>query len=791
MVYKKRKIKVFRGKKKKESIDVVIEKLKKSYEQIDPNAIEKFEHFPLSAPTLKGLKDNKYNVPTEIQRESIGYSLRGEDILGAAKTGSGKTLAFLIPVLEILYCNKWTRTEGLAALIITPTRELAYQIFETLRKIGVHHDFSAGLIIGGKDLKFERKRLDQCNIMICTPGRLLQHMDENPLFDCSNMLVLVLDEADRCLDMGFEQTMNSIIDNLPPERQTLLFSATQTKSVKDLARLSLNNPHFISVHEASKHSTPAGLVQSYMVCELHDKMSLLWSFIKNHLHHKVLVFMSSCKQVKYFYEILCKLRPGTSLLALYGTMHQTKRMAVYESFSRKQRSVLFATDIAARGLDFPAVNWVVQLDCPENANEYIHRAGRTARFQKSGESLLVLLPSELAILEQLENKKIPIQEIKVNPNKLTSVQRTLEATLAKDHILKESAQRAFVSYIKSVFLMKDKSVFDVSALDTDAFARSLGLAIPPRVRFLQKWKKAKELKKKEKETLAQSMVDNLSEKLNKSSDSEVSEVVEDEPQLNRSSFKDSYNFHDDDNSDEENDDLFTVKRKDHNILEADVLESEGELQTDISNKKKKKPLTKAAVAKKMIKKQIKPNQKTVFDETGEAVLDKAKTKVSRLAREYENNDDKGGIDIEQAKQMLREEDVYDKQLFREKVKAKHREEKRKAKEEAKRAEMEGASSSDEASVDLSWLPDPDKVYGKRESGDSDDELNTQSGSVLELESEVDEESSNIHRPPKRKLLTNKNNSKKRRKLEDLDEPINTGLSLMEDEELALKMLDAL
>lgn len=152
-------------------------------------------------------------------------------------------------VLEILYCNKWTRTEGLAALIITPTRELAYQIFETLRKIGIHHDFSAGLIIGkfviiiehnlfiiltiyfigGKDLKFERKRLDQCNIMICTPGRLLQHMDENPLFDCSNMLVLVLDEADRCLDMGFEQTMNSIIENLPPERQTLLFSATQTK----------------------------------------------------------------------------------------------------------------------------------------------------------------------------------------------------------------------------------------------------------------------------------------------------------------------------------------------------------------------------------------------------------------------------------------------------------------------------------------------------------------------------------------------------------------------------------
>ncbi|KAF0760493.1 Uncharacterized protein FWK35_00013004, partial [Aphis craccivora] len=787
MVYKKRKIKVFKPKKKKESIDVVIGKLKESYEQIDPNTIEKFEDFPLSAPTLKGLKENKYFVPTEIQRESIGYSLRGEDILGAAKTGSGKTLAFLIPVLEILYCNKWNRTEGLAALIITPTRELAYQIFETLRKIGIHHDFSAGLIIGGKDLKFERKRLDQCNIMICTPGRLLQHMDENPLFDCSNMLVLVLDEADRCLDMGFQQTMNSIIENLPPERQTLLFSATQTKSVKDLIRLSLSNPHSISVHEESKHSTPSGLVQSYMVCELHDKMSLLWSFIKNHLHHKVLVFMSSCKQVKYFYEILCKLRPGTSLLALYGTMHQTKRMAVYESFSRKQRSVLFATDIAARGLDFPAVNWVVQLDCPENANEYIHRAGRTARFQKSGESLLVLLPSELAILEQLKNKKIPISEIKVNPNKLTSIQRTLEATLAKDHILKESAQRAFVSYIKSVFLMKDKSVFDVSALDTDSFASSLGLAIPPRVRFLQKWKKAKEAKKKEKDTIAQTVVENLNEKLNKSSDSEISD---DEPDINinhqyKSSVKDSYNFHNDENSEDENDDLFTVKRKDHTIPETEDFDDEVELSTDILNKKKKKPLTKAAVAKKMIKKQIKPNQKTVFDETGEAVLDKAKTKVSQMAREYENSSDKGGIDIEQAKQMLREEDVYDKQLFREKVKAKHREEKRKAKEEAKRAEMEDASSSDEASVDLSWLPDPDKVYGKQESGDSEDNFDSNSAS----ESEIDD-SSNIHRPPKRKLLTNKNNSKKRMKIdEDLDEPIDTGLSLMEDEELVLKMLD--
>lgn len=134
--------------------------------QINIDEIKTFNDLPLSGPTLKGLKECHYSVPTDIQRDTVMLSLRGEDVLGAAKTGSGKTLAFLIPILEVLYRKQWTRLDGLGALVITPTRELAYQIFETLRKMGTHHDFSAGLIIGGKDLKFERKRMDQCNIVI-------------------------------------------------------------------------------------------------------------------------------------------------------------------------------------------------------------------------------------------------------------------------------------------------------------------------------------------------------------------------------------------------------------------------------------------------------------------------------------------------------------------------------------------------------------------------------------------------------------------------------------------------
>lgn len=254
----------------------------------------------------------------------MGLALRGLDILGAAKTGSGKTLAFIIPVraihtcslsvskprslsylapyfiqvLEKLYLSLWSETDGLGAIIITPTRELAYQIFETLRHVGRKHDYSAGLVIGGKDLAAERKRLDKMNIIIATPGRLLQHMDENPQFDTSNLQILVLDEADRTLDLGFERDMNAILEHLPRSRQTLLFSATQTKCVKDLARLSLKSPVYVSVHENAEFVTPPALQQSYVVAPLDLKLELIWSFIKHHKKSKILVFLSSCKQVR-------------------------------------------------------------------------------------------------------------------------------------------------------------------------------------------------------------------------------------------------------------------------------------------------------------------------------------------------------------------------------------------------------------------------------------------------------------------------------------------------------------
>lgn len=768
-----------------------IEELCSKYNTINVTKITKFSDLPLSRITLKGLTENNYVDMTDIQRQSIGLALQGNDILGAAKTGSGKTLAFLIPVLEILYCKQWSRLDGLGALIITPTRELAYQIYETLRKVGRYHDISAGLIIGGKDLKFEKKRMNQCNIVICTPGRLLQHMDENPLFDCVNMQILVLDEADRCLDMGFERTMNCIIENLPPKRQSLLFSATQTKSVKDLARLSLKDPLYVSVHEYSAHTTPENLQQNYIVCSLEDKMAMLWSFIRNHLKQKIIVFFSSCKQVKYIYEVFCRLRPGVSLLALYGTLHQLKRMSIYESFCKKQYAVLFATDIASRGLDFPAVNWVLQMDCPEDVNAYIHRAGRTARFQSGGESLLVLLPSEEAIIEKLKQRKIPINMIKINPSKLQSPHRKLEALLARDVALKETAQRAFIAYIKSVFLMKDKEIFNVHALDTDSYAKSLGLAIPPRIRFLQRIQKKmsvdNSIKIEDEETnkISNNLADG-SEREDSGDSSDTSDIPDttnsEKKQIKKNDLA-SLQFDDSDD-----DDILTIKRKNIDIVDIPITEKDD----NIANKKKL--VTKVALAKKILRKNIIPNKKTTFDDEGQELIDSTKTKMSALAQQYENEVD-SGINIEIAKQILREEDQFDKKRFREKIREKHKEEKRKLKAKKMKAndeeEKDASSSNEEIDVgnddvnedesdegpDTSWLPDPDKIYGKQRN--TDEEVS----SVNESEENESEKESVVHRPSKRKLMTQEEYKKigKRQKVSNV-------IDLQADEELALQLL---
>ncbi|XP_052902434.1 probable ATP-dependent RNA helicase DDX10 [Anopheles moucheti] len=659
-----------------EEIKILTQRYSKESTRVS-GTIETFKDFPLSQKTLTGLNEANFTKPTIIQRESIIPALCGKDIVAAAKTGSGKTLAFVVPILERLFVEKWTRMDGLGALIITPTRELATQIFKTTAQVGSHHDFTTGLLIGGQNLKIERNRLHNLNIIIGTPGRLLQHMDENPLFDTTNLKILVLDEADRCLDMGFAATMNSIIENLPDVRQTLLFSATQTNSVRELARVKLVKPIRIAPHEHEQIATPSKLQQSYVVVDLSAKLTMLWSFLYTHPKQKIIVFFSTCKQVKYFYQIFKKLRPASLLLPLYGGMNQEKRNNIYAEFCKKKTNVcLLATDVASRGLDFPKVNWVVQMDCPEDVVQYIHRAGRTARLNISGENLLVLLPHEArGMLKLLDNSKIPIKEIKIDERQLFSPLAKIQSILAQFPELKECAKRAFVAYIKSVALMKNKEVFQLQILNLDEFARSLGLSITPRVRFISR----------------------TSER--------GSDAISNKCFIPGTNTRDSS---EDDDQDVE--DFLQVKRID-NDLERSTKDEQGNTMENsyaATNVNHANATRKRMSKHKIMKKSLSISKRTAFDDNGMPV----------------NPDDRNendAYDLTEARLRLEQQDEEDKKRYKALKKAKRvtvKEKARQLKGNDVCTVADDFGSESDTGVNLDWLPDPDKVYDTKYVKDS-------------------------------------------------------------------------
>ncbi|KAI3337675.1 ATP-dependent RNA helicase DBP4 [Ustulina deusta] len=471
---------------KRKREQVSLEQLQDAVDQFDPTTADttKFSGLPLSSPTASGIEASHFLTPTDIQARAIPAALKGCDILGAAKTGSGKTLAFLVPVLEKLYRARWTEYDGLGALVIAPTRELAVQTFQVLTKIGRFHSFSAGLVIGGKSLKEEAERLGRMSILVCTPGRMLQHLDSTSGLQVDNLQILVLDEADRIMDMGFKSAIDALVEHLPKQRQTLLFSATQSRKVSDLSRLSLKDPEYIAVHESAAASTPESLQQHYLVTPLASKLNTLYGFIKSNLKSKMLVFFSSGKQVRFAFEAMRHLRPGVPLYHLLGAQKQAQRLQITASYAASKHACLFATDVVARGVDFPSVDWVVQVDAPEDVDTYIHRVGRTARFNKDGKAVLFLDPSEEeGMLKRLESKKIPIKRVNVRENKKQSIDESIQNMVFKDPSLKYLASKAFISYVRSIHLQRDKEIFNLKTLDLEAYAACLGLPGAPIINF--------------------------------------------------------------------------------------------------------------------------------------------------------------------------------------------------------------------------------------------------------------------------------------------------------------------
>ncbi|XP_014284222.1 uncharacterized protein [Halyomorpha halys] len=436
----------------------------------------------VSEETLKGIEDMGFTQMTEIQAKAIPPLLEGRDLVGNAKTGSGKTLAFLIPAIEMIVKMKFRPKNGTGCIIISPTRELAMQTFGVLQELMKYHRNTYGLVMGGAHRETEANKLQNgINILVATPGRLIDHLQNTPGFMYKNLMCLIIDEADRILDIGFENEMKQIINLLPKKRLTMLFSATSTRKTEDLTRLAVKTePVYVGVHDSFDMATVDGLEQGYVVCPPEKRFLLLFTFLKKNRKKKIMVFFSSCLSVK-FHEMLLNYI-DFPVMSIHGKQEQKRRTTTFFNFCNADSGILLCTDVAARGLDIPAVDWIVQYDPPDDPKEYIHRVGRTARGEGgSGHALLLLRPEELSFLHYLQQAKVTLNEFDFNWNKISDIQLQLEKLISTNYALNLAAKDAFKSCVKSYDSHHLKKVFDINSLDLTKLAKTFGLTVPPRV----------------------------------------------------------------------------------------------------------------------------------------------------------------------------------------------------------------------------------------------------------------------------------------------------------------------
>ncbi|KMQ89385.1 putative atp-dependent rna helicase pitchoune-like protein [Lasius niger] len=375
--------------------------------------------------TLKGIEDMGFTKMTEIQAKAIPPLLEGRDLVGAAKTGSGKTLAFLIPAVELIYKLKFMPRNGTGCIIMSPTRELSMQTFGVLKELMKYHHHTYGLLMGGASRQTEAQKLGKgINIIVATPGRLLDHLQNTPDFLYKNLQCLVIDEADRILDIGYEEELKQIINILPKRRQTMLFSATQTPKVATITTLALKKePIYVGVDDNKEMATVDGLQQGYVACPSEKRFLLLFTFLKKNRKKKIMVFFSSCMSVKYHHELLNYI--DLPVMSIHGKQKQTRRTTTFYQFCNASTGILLCTDVAARGLDIPDVDWIVQYDPPDDPK--------------------------------------------------------LEKLISKNYFLHQSAKEAFKNYVRAYDSHHLKQVFDIETLDLAKVAKSFGFIVPPAV----------------------------------------------------------------------------------------------------------------------------------------------------------------------------------------------------------------------------------------------------------------------------------------------------------------------
>ncbi|KAK5933156.1 hypothetical protein CgunFtcFv8_004805 [Champsocephalus gunnari] len=499
-------------------------------------------------PHLVATLNKVLNVSTvtSVQKQTMPVLLSGRDAVVRSQTGSGKTLAYAVPVVQSLQAlqQKVSRSDGPLAVVIVPTRELAQQTFQTFQKLLKPFTWIVpGVLMGGEKRKSEKARLRKgINILVSTPGRLVDHIKNTLVIAFSSVRWLILDEADRILDLGFEKDLTVILNSLNstgPSRQNVLLSATLSQGVTRLADVCLNDPVTINVSgpassdltapatdpgsadQPESFTLPEALQQFVVVVPSKVRLVCLAAFIlhkcKFSKNNKLIVFTSSCEAVEFLHAIFTAVlstnqKPPLSFLRLHGNMKQEDRTEVFKEFSVSQSGVLLCTDVAARGLHLPAVTWIIQFTPPTAAAEYVHRVGRTARIGGRGSSLLFLTPAETAFTTELANHNISLSEMKLEDilsslmmddtfkgrgryhsqssskaleqetrERATVLQTEFENFVHSDAQSLQNAKKALQSFLRSytTFPAPLKHIFHIKHLHLGHTAKSFGLRDAP------------------------------------------------------------------------------------------------------------------------------------------------------------------------------------------------------------------------------------------------------------------------------------------------------------------------
>lgn len=461
----------------------------------------------LSQAVLKTLSEKLgFSKMTPVQASCIPLFLKNKDVAAQAVTGSGKTLAFLIPLLEILQRREepWKPHE-VGAIIISPTRELALQTSEVLDTfLGELGMCTSMLAIGGNSVQSDLDYFKNkgANIIIATPGRLEDLLTQNNLnlpMAVKTLEILILDEADKLLELGFEKSLNTILQYFPRQRRTGLFSATQTKEVESLVRAGLRNPVLITVTEKAKNvsqsntlpdnlATPSTLNNYFVVLQPSEKLPYLLNFLcHNSFELKYMLFLPTCACVEYFSYILkIVLDKKVQIFSIHGKMKE-KRYKIFDSFRSSTSGMLICTDVMARGIDIPEVDWVIQYDPPSSAASFVHRCGRTARIGNQGSAIVFLMPNEELYVDFIKrNQNVVLNSyetdtLKPTESYMTSIFETLRNCQLSDRGVFDKANRAFVSYIQAYNKNECNIILRVKDLDFGSLATGFGLLRLPKM----------------------------------------------------------------------------------------------------------------------------------------------------------------------------------------------------------------------------------------------------------------------------------------------------------------------